>query len=47
MDYNLCTLKQAATLKRYGYETANMGREDASRLIGELAANRWRPLAEV
>ena len=45
-NHNLCTLKQAATLKRYGYDTVNLGREDASRLIGELAANRWRPLAE-
>ena len=45
--HNLCTLKQAAALKRYGYETANMGREDASRIIGELAANQWRPLSEV
>jgi superfamily II DNA or RNA helicase len=38
----LCSLKQAALLKRHGYETKTMKREEASRLITDLKANGWK-----
>jgi hypothetical protein len=38
----LCTLRQAAVLKRSGYETRQMSRERASQLITELKANQWQ-----
>jgi type I site-specific restriction endonuclease len=39
---NLCSLKQAQILKRNGYETKDLKREDASKLIDALAKNGWR-----
>jgi len=39
---NLCTVKQSAVLKRYGYETKNMSRTDASLLLSGLARNGWK-----
>lgn len=41
----LCTLKQAALLRRYGYQPANMKMEDASKLIDALSKNNWRRAA--
>ncbi len=38
----LCSLRQAALLKRHGYETKGMTRELASELITELKSNGWR-----
>lgn len=43
----LCSFKQARTLARYGYETANMGFAEASQKMNALAANGWRPLEGV
>jgi superfamily II DNA or RNA helicase len=42
-DNGLCTLKQAKTLKRYGYETKNMKMTEASHLLDALARNSWKP----
>lgn len=39
---NLCTLKQASLLKRYGYETKDLKMKDASAIIDGLARNGWR-----
>jgi superfamily II DNA or RNA helicase len=45
-DANECSLKQAALLKRYGYETKGMTREAAGAIITELKANNWqRPVS--
>lgn len=41
-DNNLCSLKQAACLKRHGYDTKSLGRDEASRLMDALAKNGWR-----
>lgn len=41
-DEKLCSLKQAACLKRYGYDTKNLSREDASKLMDGLAKNGWK-----
>ncbi len=38
----LCSLKQAALLKRHGYETKGMTREKASELITALKMNNWQ-----
>jgi superfamily II DNA or RNA helicase len=38
----LCSLKQAALLKRHGYETKEMSRQRASELITELKSNGWQ-----
>jgi type I site-specific restriction endonuclease len=38
----LCSVKQAACLKRFGYETKEMTRETASTLITQLKENGWR-----
>lgn len=38
----LCSVKQANVLKRYGYETKNMKREQASKLLDALARNNWK-----
>lgn len=38
---NLCSLKQANILRRYGYP-ADTTRTDAKRIIDEIAANGWR-----
>ena len=43
----LCTLKQAALLKRYGYEVKNLTMKKASELITGLKSNGWnRPAAQ-
>lgn len=43
----LCTLKQAALLKRYGYETKDMTMKRASELITGLKSRGWqRPSAQ-
>lgn len=41
-DAKLCTLRQANTLKKYGYDTRNLTMERASALITEIANNGWR-----
>lgn len=41
----LCTLKQANVLKKFGYDTKNLLMTDASKLLDELAKNRWRKVA--
>ena len=38
----LATPKQCKCLKRYGYRTQHMKKDEASRLIDELANNNWR-----
>lgn len=42
-DLKLCTLKQAKTLKRYGYDTKEMKMTEASKLLDALAKNSWKP----
>lgn len=39
----LCTLKQAALLKRYGYETKDMTMQKAGELITALKRRNWTP----
>lgn len=39
---DLCSLKQANVLNRYGYETKNLSRKAASELMDRLKANNWR-----
>jgi superfamily II DNA or RNA helicase len=39
---NLCTLKQAGVLKRFGYETKELTKVEASKLLDALARNNWR-----
>lgn len=39
---NLCTIKQAALLKKHGYETKDLKMKAASVLIDALAKNGWR-----
>ncbi len=41
-DAKLCSLKQAALLKRFGYDTHDVTRERASQIIDALAKNGWR-----
>lgn len=41
-DKKLCSVKQAAVLNRYGYDTNSMTREQASRTLDELARNGWK-----
>lgn len=41
-DSRLCTLKQAALLKRFGYDGSQMTMNDAKRLIDKIANNGWR-----
>lgn len=45
-DGNLCSLKQAALLNRYGYDGANTTRSHASELIDAIAKNGWKRPAE-
>lgn len=40
---HLCTYKQAKLLKRHGYD-GDMGFEEASRIITQLASNNWKPV---
>ncbi|HWT01156.1 MAG TPA: DEAD/DEAH box helicase [Pyrinomonadaceae bacterium] len=43
---NLCSIKQAALLQKHGYVNAqNFTRDEASRLISQLANNGWRRVA--
>lgn len=42
-DEGLCSLKQAALLRRYGY-SSEMSFDEAKQTIDRLAANRWKPL---
>ena len=42
-DEGLCSLKQAAVLRKYGY-SQNMTFDEAKRTLDRLAANRWKPL---
>jgi len=46
-EKKLCTYKQARILKAFGYDTENLSREDATRLITAIAENGWRRPAEV
>jgi hypothetical protein len=46
-ELGLCTPKQARRLKLYGYETANLSKAEATRLLGRIAANGWRVPAEI
>lgn len=39
---NLCSLKQAKVLMRYGYDTKTLKFDDAKKLIDKLAANNWK-----
>lgn len=39
---NLCTMKQASVLKRFGYETKDLTKVEASKLLDTLARNNWR-----
>lgn len=41
----LCTLRQANTLKKFGYDTAQMSMSEASSLLDKLAKNHWRRAA--
>lgn len=41
----LCTLRQANTLNKFGYQTANMTMKEASSLLDQLAKNKWRRAA--
>lgn len=41
-DGDLCTIKQAALLQKHGYETKDLSRTDATKLIDALANNGWR-----
>lgn len=43
----LCSMKQSAVLKRYGYETKNMTREQASKALDALSRNNWKRLEPV
>jgi superfamily II DNA or RNA helicase len=43
----LCSMKQAATLKKFGYDGANMKFEEAKTTIDAIAANGWRRPVEV
>jgi superfamily II DNA/RNA helicase len=46
-DKGLCSLKQAALLKRFGYETKGVTREQAGAIITQLKANNWqRPVVQ-
>jgi len=38
---NLCTLKQARVLVRYGYDTSNITLSQASKLLDAIASNGW------
>jgi hypothetical protein len=40
-DGSLCSFRQAAILKKYGYDS-NISREDAKKTIDTIAANGWR-----
>jgi len=40
---NLCTIRQAALLGRFGYNT-NMTRDEATQIITMLQRNNWRPI---
>jgi len=40
-DKNLCTIRQARLLKKYGYETKELTIPEATKLIDQLAANGW------
>lgn len=39
---NLATVKQCNTLKRYGYDTKSLTKDQASQLMDALAKNNWR-----
>jgi len=41
-NLGLCTLKMAALLKRYGYETKNMTMEEAGKIIDGLKKSGWK-----
>lgn len=46
MRRNLCTLKQAKALQKYGYDTSKMSMPQASVLLDRLKNNRWKPLGD-
>jgi superfamily II DNA or RNA helicase len=41
-ERKLCTFKQAALLKKYGFETRELTLAEAKRWIDRIAANRWK-----
>ena len=41
IEKNLCTLKQARVLVRYGYDTSNITLSQASKLLDAIASNGW------
>lgn len=41
IEKNLCTLKQARVLVRYGYDTSNITVSQASKLLDAIASNGW------
>lgn len=40
----LCTVKQAKTLGKFGYDAKEMPFKEANSLLNRLAANHWKPL---
>jgi superfamily II DNA or RNA helicase len=42
---NLCTMKQGNILTKFGYDTQNMTKTEASALLDKLAKNNWRRAA--
>lgn len=42
----LCTVKQAKTLERFGYDAKAMPFKEASNLLNRLAANHWKRLPQ-
>ena len=45
-NQHLCTVRQASVLKKFGYETHDMTKTQATQLLDALAKNRWRPIAK-
>lgn len=42
IDQNLCNVKQAKVLQRYGYETKNMTFDQAGKLLSQLKGKQWK-----
>lgn len=43
-DKKLCSIRQAAVLKRYGYESKEMPATQAKQLLDQLAKNHWKKI---
>lgn len=46
MKKGLCTVKQAKTLGKFGYDAKGMSFKDASSMIDRIANNGWQPLPQ-